>query len=504
LQLRLAGGGVRTAATEVRERDEAFRDASGPCARASNRDACASDASTSVSPDPNTDVIAGKYRLECCLGEGGMGRVFYATHLDLCAPVAVKIVRDELAAHRDVVERMIREARTTACFRSEHVTRILDAGTLSSGAPFIVMEYLEGHDLRAELDEGGPLGIESAVSYVLQACEAVAEAHASGIVHRDIKPENLFLTLRTDGAPIIKILDFGISKHLGTADDISLTSPRTVLGSPAYMAPEQMRAQAEVDRRADIWSLGAVLYELLVGEPAFCAETLAEMCVHVLKDEPAPPRMLRADIPEELEAVIVRCLRKDRARRFDSVVDLAHALAPFGPPGSNADARRVERVASSRGYSPPRPVTPVPVPVRRSNVLESAPTSRPPPPAPRPFRWRLSLYVALVVAAGGGLSMHARRDRAPAVVAASSVASLVLATTDRAMQRSAHVGRVPAPPVSSPLSPPAPPSGVARSAAGPPRAATAAQTAASETVPVPSVATPKLDPWDPRVFGGRR
>lgn len=470
-----------------------------------------------------------------------MGRVFFATHLDLCAPVAVKIVREELAEHQDIVERMVREARTAASFRSEHVARILDAGTLRSGAPFIVMEYLEGNDLGAELDTVGTLSIETAVSYLLQTCEAVAEAHGAGIVHRDLKPENLFLTLRADGAPIIKVLDFGISKNLSMRCDTVLTSPRTVLGSPHYMAPEQMRAHDEVDPRADIWSLGAVLYELLVGEGPFYADTLAEICARVLKDEPTPPSLLNEDIPDELESVILRCLEKDRDDRFESVGALARALAPFGPPGSSENASRVERVASSRrslsverglSFTVPSPTAgswPEPPRLRELALEQTAAavdeldrgahedgraSRRDAPRRSRgsPLIERLTVLTVLVgVLAVGIYASGQGHPPAPAggVAASAAVAPIVVdehgddvANGLASTALPAVAPEIPSEEDRATHAPPRP--SPAASVHAPPTAKAPVPQTKSDRATSPSAKEPPFDPWDPKVFGGRR
>lgn len=290
-------------------------------------------------------VVAGKYLIEEQIGEGGMGVVFAAMHIELRHRVALKVVREELAEQEEAVERLLREARNAARLRSEHVARVLDVSRLPSGAPYIVMEHLEGEDLGTHLNRLGRLGHEEAVMYLLEVCEAVAEAHALGIVHRDLKPENLFLTTRADGEDIVKVLDFGVSKHLSADPGGRLTNPRKVVGSPDYMAPEQMRANAENDVRADIWSLGAVLFELLTGLRPFEAETLAAVCARVLHEQPVPPRSIIEEIPEGLDAVVLCCLRKDPDARYQTVADLARALEPFGSPRSADLADRVQRVA---------------------------------------------------------------------------------------------------------------------------------------------------------------
>ncbi len=292
------------------------------------------------------DVLAGKFRVDRVLGQGGMGVVVAAHHLQLDQKVAIKLLLPQSLRNPEVVARFAQEARSTAQIHSEHVVRVLDVGN-DEGAPYIVMEYLEGRDLLAELKTRGPMPMGPAVEYVLQACEALAEAHRLGIVHRDLKPANLFLSRRADGSPLIKVLDFGISKAaLSSAGGVNggLTADSSVMGSPNYMSPEQLRNSKDVDARADLWSLGLVLYELLTGTVAFHADTLAELHLGILQGTPRPLSGLRPDLPPGLEAIIQRCLSKDRAYRFSTVAEMAQALAPFAPASAQVSVDRVCRV----------------------------------------------------------------------------------------------------------------------------------------------------------------
>ncbi len=209
-------------------------------------------------------VLLQKYEISRVIGQGGMGMVALARHLQLQQPVAIKLLLPEVLDKDLVVQRFLREAQASVRLRSEHVCRVLDVGQLDNGAPYMVMEYLDGTDLDGLLRQKGPLAYGEAVDFVLQACEALAEAHSLGIVHRDLKPANFFLTQRADGSPLVKVLDFGISKTLSPIEE-SLTTTQAVLGTPAYMSPEQLRSSKHVDARSDIWSLGVVLYELCTG-----------------------------------------------------------------------------------------------------------------------------------------------------------------------------------------------------------------------------------------------
>lgn len=277
------------------------------------------------------EVIAGKYRVDRVLGAGGMGVVVAATHTQLDQRVALKFVLPHMLAGNVSVERFFREARSTAKLTNEHITRVHDVGTLETGAPYIVMELLDGTDLAQLRRRVGRLLVADAVEYVLQACEGLVEAHAAGIVHRDLKPQNLFVARRMNGAPLVKILDFGISKATGAAavGQMSLTDSATVLGSPLYMSPEQMRSARSVDARSDIWALGVILYELLAGKVPFDGETVTELCLKVVIEKETPVSELRADLPPGLAEVVHRCLAKEPNERFASVAALADALEPY-------------------------------------------------------------------------------------------------------------------------------------------------------------------------------
>jgi serine/threonine-protein kinase len=307
----------------------------------------------SKAPGPG-EVLAGKYRIERVLGQGGMGVVVEARHLQLDERVAMKFLLPEYAQHPEASARFLREARAAVKIKSEHVARVVDVGTLESGAPYMVMEFLQGRDLSQDVAHRGGLPVEEAVEFILQACEAIAEAHAQGIVHRDLKPANLFLTHRADGSPSVKVLDFGISKvtvPTESGPDMSLTKTSAMMGSPLYMAPEQMRSSRDADARSDIWSLGAILFELLTGRPPFDAESLPELCAKILTEKPPPLNSLRADLPKELDEVVGRCLERDREARFSNVAELAVALVPFAPKRARGSAERVSRVLTAAGIS---------------------------------------------------------------------------------------------------------------------------------------------------------
>jgi serine/threonine protein kinase len=304
------------------------------------------------------ETLRGKYRNERVLAEGGMGVILLATHLRLSQLVAIKMLRPRAmvkdAADTDVaMRRFAREARAASRLRGEHCVRVLDVDDSESGEPFFVMEYLVGRDLHKVLRAEGPLPVSSAVDYLLQACEGLAEAHAAGIVHRDLKPANLFVTTRPDGRPLVKILDFGISKLRDTDGHMegSVTRPEVTVGSPSYMSPEQIRNASDVDARADVWALGVVLYQLLSDALPFVATNPTALVARIAADPPRQLLDLRPDVPKELAAVVHRCLSKDRSSRIVDVAVLARALAPFGS-GRLSSADRVARVIAAPPHLP--------------------------------------------------------------------------------------------------------------------------------------------------------
>ncbi|HEX4340511.1 MAG TPA: serine/threonine-protein kinase [Polyangiaceae bacterium] len=288
-------------------------------------------------PPQSGDVIADKYRIERVVGSGGMGIVVSARHMQLGQQVAIKLLRlNGLEPDRQLEARarFLREGQAAAGLASDHVVKIHDVGTLDSGEPFMVMELLKGDDLAKIIDRQGEAPIEVAVDYVLQACHAVAEAHSSGIVHRDLKPSNLFVSIRSDGRATVKVLDFGISKTTGLgADgfDGNLTDTRSVVGSPYYMSPEQVRDAKRVDGRTDIWSLGTILYELISSEPVFNASTLPGICAAIAADTPRSLCEGRPTFPPELDKIIAKCLEKNPDNRYQTIAELMNALEPFAP-----------------------------------------------------------------------------------------------------------------------------------------------------------------------------
>jgi serine/threonine protein kinase len=297
-------------------------------------------------PGPG-DRVAGKYVVEAQCGRGGLAVILSAVHAELDRRVALKILLPEWASDAEMVERFLREGRTSTRIQSEHVVGVFDVGTLEGGAPYLVLEYLEGSNLEDVVAKWGPIAIPTAVDWVLQAAEAIAEAHELGIVHRDLKPANLFLTRRADGSACIKVIDFGLSKltnprlRIGSKN----TLPTDVMGSPHYMAPEQLRAACDADERSDIWALGAVLHELVAGQPPFGGQSVPEICATVLTQPPVRISAVRSNVPQGLERAVLRCLEKNPDARYSTVLELAVAIAPYGTPLAQASLERIGRMA---------------------------------------------------------------------------------------------------------------------------------------------------------------
>jgi tRNA A-37 threonylcarbamoyl transferase component Bud32 len=305
----------------------------------------------SVSPVGPGDVLADKYKVERVLAIGGMGVVVAARHLHLDERYAIKFLQPDALSNVEAVSRFAREARAAVRIKSEHVARVIDVGTLEVGGPFMVMEYLEGEDLSTRIERTGRVPIMEAVDFVLQACEAIAEAHVLGIIHRDLKPGNIFLTERADGTDCVKVLDFGISKVDSRISRVSaeLTTATAVMGSPLYMAPEQMRASRDIDARVDIWALGMILYECLVGQAAFDGESIPEICLKIYNDTPPSIRASRPEVSEDLERLVMTALEKDPAKRYATIGDFATALLPFGPHRARISVERVHGTLNRAG-----------------------------------------------------------------------------------------------------------------------------------------------------------
>jgi serine/threonine protein kinase len=327
----------------------------------------------------NGSLIDGKYLVEETMAEGGIGVVVAARHLALDQRVAIKYLKPAARDNPAILERFVREGRLAAQIASDHVVRVHDVGAIADGGPYIVMEYLVGEDL-GHVVRRGPVPVARAVDYILQACDALAEAHGLQIVHRDIKPANLFLAERPSNTPILKIIDFGISKAIPqrskTASWGRQTEDGDRFGTPLYMSPEQLRSTSNVDARADIWALGVVLHELLTGELPFEGDDLPQLCASILIKPPVHLTAALRGAPVELETIILKCLEKDRLRRFRNVAELAQELVPFGPADASTRAARIMAVVRSAGASI-RPPTPMPGTLKVEDIAAYLPPVAP-------------------------------------------------------------------------------------------------------------------------------
>ncbi len=488
------------------------------------------------------DLLAGKYRVEQVLGAGGMGYVVAALHEQLGQRVAVKLLVPELCENEDSVTRFLREARAAVRIQSEHVARVLDVGELTNGSPYMVMEFLSGRDLADELDLPGQLDVPTAIDYLLQASEAVAEAHSMGLIHRDLKPANLFLTHRPDGSPLVKVLDFGISKAINVDDSAlepapSLTATHSLLGSPAYMSPEQIRRPKSVDTRTDIWSLGSILWELLTRDPPFTAESPLALLAAVVSDPLPDIRDKRPDVSPELAVVIAKCLEKNPDNRYQTVAELADALAPFAPrsqpsisrisgilrsvslrPVSADKSPSSERTLQSPGTGNPITGNPVsgdqPTEIDRVRVVTPAPAARSEKNTRTDWEATLSLVrrsrrrvvIATAVVFGAAVALLAIWQTRPGVsleptpdVSAQKPTSATQAVSEVAPSVTAPVSAAPVA-SSAPNAPSA--------AAPPPSASPVKVTSKPKSAPSPSVvAVPPPTPTKPKVadpLDGRR
>ena len=348
-------------------------------------------------------VIDGRYRVDEILGEGAMGVVVAAKHLQLDERVALKFLRYcSQGGDDDFRSRFRREAKVSAMLRNQHITRVVDVGIWRDRVPYMVMEHLAGTDLRLLIKNEGPLPVTRAVHLVVQVCLGISEAHAKGVVHRDLKPSNIFVVPRPDGSDLVKILDFGISKWAaGEADIDDLTKTGTILGSPNYMAPEQLVGNPRVDARADVWSIGAILYRLLSGRAPFESPSFPRLVAEVTSDR-LPPALtaLRPEISRELEAVVMRCFARNRDRRIQNVAELAgDLLDAVEAPSAAAVRQRIDATLSI-------PTAEIPI----TSAEDEAPPAPPSPPAmdvaAQPRR-RMPLVIATIIVLLAGVAAFA-------------------------------------------------------------------------------------------------
>jgi tRNA A-37 threonylcarbamoyl transferase component Bud32 len=373
------------------------------------------------------DIVDGKYRIVRPIGEGGMGAVFEAEHEAIRRRVALKVLFREHALDPEMVVRFHREAQAAGRIGHENICEVTDVGRLPGGEPFLVMPLLKGEPLSGVLHREAPLAVDRAAELTCQILEALAAAHGAGIVHRDLKPDNVFVTrLGERGFEFVKVLDFGISKVLGTASvdgDRQITRTGSVLGTPCYMAPEQARGEKDLDQRVDIFAAGAILYEMVVGRRALDAENINLMLIRAACESPDPPRKVRPELPEAVEAVILRAMERDRTRRFQSADDFRHALRRAAEtvrrsaPGAAPLVAEAPTLASTAGPPPaasPATRTPGPFPA-------DATTARPPAARSRTIVRAVAVLVPVaVVGVWLAWSRLAAHDSAAPAAAGSS------------------------------------------------------------------------------------
>jgi eukaryotic-like serine/threonine-protein kinase len=504
--------------------------------------AAPSQASPSLTPG---DLIGGKYLIDARIAEGGMGIVLRATHVELDRPVAIKLIRPEHAANEDVVTRLLAEARIAAGLRSKHVNHVLDVGRTETGVPYLVLEYMEGSDVCSYLARRGQLPVSEAVDLIMQACEALAEAHALGIVHRDLKPENLFLSEEADGGFVLKVFDFGISKapaHLGSR---ALTNPSELVGSPSYMSPEQIEG-GSVDARSDIWALGVLLYELCSGTMLFEAPSIGETFSKILNPQAALPALEVGPNGELLQRVIARCLRRNADDRYQDVVELARELAPLGTDALQA-ARVAKVAAAARARAiaaagdAPAVMQATPLALTTTQLEIEARLAERTPGKRHRHRYMVVTVAALaLLGAGSGYLTHRAAARArtavvPAVVAVEQGRRQqppTPVTLDTPAPASFALSAIPSPPSTAPQPTRPRPSVAWRGSAPSPaprftkpqrptvsvatrspvlqpvasRPAVLQPVASKPAEPAPPAPTPlpTADAWDPKSFGGRR
>jgi eukaryotic-like serine/threonine-protein kinase len=382
------------------------------------------------------EVVGGKYRVTRLLGQGGMGVVMAAEHLVLHTPVALKFLLPGPGLDRRASARFLREARVSARLSSEHIARVLDYGLLpGSGAPYLVLEYLEGEDLSELLERRGPPPLDAAFDLLFQAAEGLAVAHQAGVIHRDLKPANLFVTTSGGGSPRVKLLDFGIAKaERFDTQSAGVTTGDAFIGSPRYASPEQLQSARSVDARTDIWAFGCVAYELLTGRPAFDGDTLTSLIASILTSEPRPLRELDARIPLEVDQAVLRCLRKSPEDRVQGIAELLAAMVPFASDEARVISRRVARLGGASlapHAAAPASIAPAAAGsagagLTAAGTLAAAATTSPQRPTPRP-RWALPVLAAAVLSAIAlaGLFATSARRAGPGAPEPSPAASLV-------------------------------------------------------------------------------
>ena len=377
------------------------------------------------------ELVSDRYRIERVIGSGGMAHVLAVRQVKLDQLFAMKILDPALAEDSDARERFAREAKAMAALTSAHTVRVHDVAELENGLPYLVMDYLDGEDLGRVLRRRGALPIEEAVDLIDQACIALEEAHAAGLVHRDLKPENLFVAKDANGFETLRVLDFGIARGIGgkVGKLETLTRHGDVIGTLAFMAPEQIRNAKGVDARTDVWGIGACLYRILTNARPFAGGSEGSLIAAILAQEPVPIRQVRPEVPPALEQVVVRCMKKSPADRFATVKELREMLklalaagelvgdddgtlqmsgAPVRPPKKPGTVKIAASNPPPSGTGPQPAMRPVPTPPPIStpglagNIPPSAP-QLPMPPAKSSVPFVVILLVVAVIVFAGGL-----------------------------------------------------------------------------------------------------
>ncbi|HYP77738.1 MAG TPA: serine/threonine-protein kinase [Polyangiaceae bacterium] len=352
------------------------------------------------------DLLVGKYRVERVHRRGALGLTLEAMHTQLGQRVAVRLLSADPKAYPEAAARFLRGARLAVQFQNDHTARIIDVGCLESGAPYIVAELLSGSDFQRVLRVRDSLPVGEAVDFLLQACEGLAEAHAHNIVHRNLKPTNLFLT-RRDGVRRVAVLDFGVSEDPLSDIAVNLGTTQGAAKALAYLAPEQIRDPATVDARADIWALGAVLHEMLSGCRLHDAQATPALLAMIAADPAVPLSHLRADVPLELEAVVLRAVAKDREARYSNLAEFAEALRAFASEEGRESVARIAKALGRRARRSLPPPLPAPVP-RSKAIVHVAGAARVPAVAQAPNnarRWAELALTGAGLAAAGALGV---------------------------------------------------------------------------------------------------
>ncbi len=351
-------------------------------------------------------VLQDKYEIVGKLGEGGMGAVYEGMHVLIKRRVAIKCLHAQFATNPEIVARFRREALAATSIGHQNIIEVTDMGQFPDGTLFIVLEFLKGRDWSDDIDNHGAQPLGKVVQIMLQVCDALDAAHALGIVHRDMKPENIFLIERGGNEDFVKVLDFGISKVKDTGPGSGMTQTGTTLGTPYYMSPEQAQGRKDVDNRADIYSLGVILFQALTGQYPFDDESYPMLVLKICTEPPPSLRTYRPDIPEAIETLVNRMLSKDREDRHASCAEVKADLLPFAQvedaPVVVSDAPSTASMKSSMLEAAKASAVAAP---DASQQAAHTPYPSGPFEVPTTSKLPLILVAGLLVVAGGGLAV---------------------------------------------------------------------------------------------------